>query len=673
MHYDLPHDRPLTVTKIAYDPRTYDPNDTDSKPKPHTSAGSVLVEFDDLIDPELVVTVGGTPLKRVRDWRGRATPVSATDTISVNGQKVGHDGLLEADTYDIDTWMSPNPHTVLINLSTDLAGSLAGVMAFPPIRLHNGSGEATDLQGVLQNWQTTLKELRVGGIKYASPPFSTSALLPLLYAQSRKPVNFRLGLSSNSTLLYAKDKSRERECISTEMPKLENDYAKLKSPPDWQQFVASDLEVQCKTSYAEGEASSNAAVRVAAFDAVSGEQIALNTTVNLILQANKDSSRFFSFPCAQLNSLELTCPITWSNYYFLDPQYQDMSGRVIAPGIGEGSDNINLLAPPDVTLTLNDLLTTSSSWVLSLHTQNLREVTGAAFSKLDLRRTSDVASAANIVTNTSVAQNGDLNLSIPFTSFSIISNRLFLTPASGPTVSQIPVSNAIPISNLRDALSPVVSSIEGEHGQILRGSMLGSVSKVVAGNATCTDSVAESVQPSDTSLELPAIRSEGLLKFCIGNYPVPAMYAPEDGTKPAQLYGSLKGTGEAKQFYLAGHEPTTPPSAQNAANPKQTKTTSQPASATSSPVDAQATITLGNKSVTATLKGADLAAATTSGSKPADSVTVTPAPSTPPATTTVPSSGKPQTPTAATLNVDSKKYKRPIVTSDIGNQQTPPQ
>jgi len=101
---------------------------------PKGQCATVLIKLDRPIDPNLVVTVRGVPLKRVRDWRGRATSVlppaqSGTDLVAgSNGapnplmnQVMTSRGLTESDHFGANTWIALNSHELLINVSVDVA------------------------------------------------------------------------------------------------------------------------------------------------------------------------------------------------------------------------------------------------------------------------------------------------------------------------------------------------------------------------------------------------------------------------------------------------------------------------------------------------------------------------------------------------------------------------
>jgi len=117
---------------------------------PNGQCAAVLLKLAESIDPNLVVTVRGQPLRRVRDWRGRGTSIlppaqSASDMqgSSVNnGSSTGtaqpprsentvSSSLLEADKLGPNTWMAVDSHRLLLNISKDLAGTVE----FPSIQV----------------------------------------------------------------------------------------------------------------------------------------------------------------------------------------------------------------------------------------------------------------------------------------------------------------------------------------------------------------------------------------------------------------------------------------------------------------------------------------------------------------------------------------------------------
>ena len=89
----------------------------------------------------MVVTVSGQPLRRVRDWRGRATSIlppaqsasdfglaaapasGATSAQPTRFENPPSRSLLEADQFSPNSWMEVDSHRLLLNISKDLVGS----------------------------------------------------------------------------------------------------------------------------------------------------------------------------------------------------------------------------------------------------------------------------------------------------------------------------------------------------------------------------------------------------------------------------------------------------------------------------------------------------------------------------------------------------------------------
>ena len=110
---------------------------------PVGQCAAVLLKLAEPIDPNLVVTVRGEPLRRVRDWRGRATSIlppvqsesdfppaapaagstaPSTSTTTSRYEAVASRSLLEADQLSPDTWLEVDSHRLLLNISQNLAG-----------------------------------------------------------------------------------------------------------------------------------------------------------------------------------------------------------------------------------------------------------------------------------------------------------------------------------------------------------------------------------------------------------------------------------------------------------------------------------------------------------------------------------------------------------------------
>jgi len=121
----------------------------DPLPCPKGKCAAMLIRLDRSIDPNLVVTVGGKLLQRVRDWRGRATsamppaqsgsdqpaqpqppaPASGAGTIPAMAGPASTParalapsrGLLETDLIQANSWYPVNSSEMLLNISVDVA------------------------------------------------------------------------------------------------------------------------------------------------------------------------------------------------------------------------------------------------------------------------------------------------------------------------------------------------------------------------------------------------------------------------------------------------------------------------------------------------------------------------------------------------------------------------
>src|ERR1700722_11045262 len=121
----------------------------DLLPCPKGKCAALVIKLDRPIDPNLIITVRGNPLSRVRDWRGRATSVlppaqsgsdlaAATNTATslATKQLQSTRSLLEADQFAPNTWFPLNSTELLINVSVNVATD----EEFPVIQLGDPSG-----------------------------------------------------------------------------------------------------------------------------------------------------------------------------------------------------------------------------------------------------------------------------------------------------------------------------------------------------------------------------------------------------------------------------------------------------------------------------------------------------------------------------------------------------
>ena len=138
---------PPTITSVQYDPHYASADDL------QTDVNVITVEFLKPINPNLMIAAAGKLLKRVRDWRGRATVPGSTDTISVaDSSGATHQisrarGLFEADIDEADTWIAVTQKKIMLKLKYATAGSLV----FPEIRLLTPGRETWSLQQLVDS------------------------------------------------------------------------------------------------------------------------------------------------------------------------------------------------------------------------------------------------------------------------------------------------------------------------------------------------------------------------------------------------------------------------------------------------------------------------------------------------------------------------------------------
>lgn len=144
----------IQVEQIDYIPKRF--NSAVTKPASRDLDTTVQILLREEIDPNLVVTVNGRPLRRVRDWRGRATEPGAGGTEVILGEEsdakktkrvtLGR-GLIEANSLEADTWFAINPRLLLLRIAQETALT----NAFPVIRLGDASGRGGELLSLIRN------------------------------------------------------------------------------------------------------------------------------------------------------------------------------------------------------------------------------------------------------------------------------------------------------------------------------------------------------------------------------------------------------------------------------------------------------------------------------------------------------------------------------------------
>jgi hypothetical protein len=145
---------PPRVLSVQYDPHYASPDDL------QTDVNVITVDFERPINPNLMIAAAGKLLKRVRDWRGRATAPSTTDIVSVSDSAgTSHQisrarGLFEADIDEADTWIAVTQSKIMLKLKYGTAGSIV----FPEIRLLTPGNESWNLQQLVdyRNYSPTI-------------------------------------------------------------------------------------------------------------------------------------------------------------------------------------------------------------------------------------------------------------------------------------------------------------------------------------------------------------------------------------------------------------------------------------------------------------------------------------------------------------------------------------
>jgi hypothetical protein len=149
------------------------PSNLDLLPCPEHKCAALVIKLDRPIDPNLVVTVRGQPLTRVRDWRGRATsvlpaaqsgtdlPATATSAGSLALKQLQQSrGLLESDQFAPNTWFQLNSRELLLNVSVNVASD----EEFPVIQLGDPSGSVV----IPHDLRRGFTELIINGFRFKS-------------------------------------------------------------------------------------------------------------------------------------------------------------------------------------------------------------------------------------------------------------------------------------------------------------------------------------------------------------------------------------------------------------------------------------------------------------------------------------------------------------------------
>jgi len=149
------------VTHVQYGPHYASSDDL------QTDVNVVTVEFKRPINPNLMITASGKLLKRVRDWRGRATTPGSSDSITVTDSSgAAHQvsrarGLFEADIDEADTWIAVSQTKIMLKLKYATAGALT----FPEIRLLTPGGQNWSLPDLV-DYRTYAAKVTIGSHEF---------------------------------------------------------------------------------------------------------------------------------------------------------------------------------------------------------------------------------------------------------------------------------------------------------------------------------------------------------------------------------------------------------------------------------------------------------------------------------------------------------------------------
>ena len=132
-----------------------------------TDVNTISIEFEDPINPNLMLTSSGKLLKRVRDWRGRATSPNASDMVSVTSsgsgtQQISRErGLFEADIDDANTWIAVSRTKIMIKLDSKTACEYR----FPDLRFLVPGSKDWSLTDLV-DYRTYQTEINIGDLNF---------------------------------------------------------------------------------------------------------------------------------------------------------------------------------------------------------------------------------------------------------------------------------------------------------------------------------------------------------------------------------------------------------------------------------------------------------------------------------------------------------------------------
>jgi hypothetical protein len=202
-------------------------------PCPKYECSALLIRLDRPIDPNLVVTVNGQSLQRVRDWRGRATSVlpaaqsgsdlsaqAAASGTTFSKQLQDGRSLLESDKFEANSWFPLNSRDLLLNVSK----SVATEEEFPIIQVAEPGGTVTipyDLQRsttelLINHFRIkpqTCESISETILRNYGPDIAPPALLPVVTRRwHRAPVERSLCAIDFPAALWSRTHTKEVLC-----------------------------------------------------------------------------------------------------------------------------------------------------------------------------------------------------------------------------------------------------------------------------------------------------------------------------------------------------------------------------------------------------------------------------------------------------------------------------
>jgi hypothetical protein len=199
----------LSVRRLAYHTaplaQKSAPADPANDKIPHAT-NTVLIVLDEPADPDLMVTVAGTLLKRTRDTRGQAIR---------NLTSAPPRGEFEVDGFGPNSWILANPTTLLLQISQDVAGD-----EFPLIRLTDSSSPGEEVLNLLDKDA----EIDVNNFRFTELPPTRWAFAPLF--SSPQPIDDYLKVSVEERMTRG-DQSDQATKIRVRYTPYDPSYPKL--------------------------------------------------------------------------------------------------------------------------------------------------------------------------------------------------------------------------------------------------------------------------------------------------------------------------------------------------------------------------------------------------------------------------------------------------------------